>query len=292
MLDLNLNIKDSIFANIHTVGDNNAFNRFKDLDVIPVAVIPFMKTQVNGYLYRRNLKNNKIFTKLYAISKENHLSRILVEKYNQVSGSTINKQDYLNFLKTSKSILYNTITKGADEQATISIPSGKYGYSNRASYDSLFNDFLKNSKFIIQHTRLYRLSTMFGLLKDVNDKLLATIVVKKEHVSYYKLCLYLNEKPLPEIFEVLVDSCLLEKDGDYTKLGKKFKTAVLNKLKKEGFKITVVDNLNKYLIQRKEYPKFTSIKDRLNFSSIVNEQVREHLVVNSNLLSKKIELIG
>lgn len=265
---------------------------FKDLDVLPIAIIPLIKSSTNYIMQRSAMSSNVLASKLHTIVNDSLLTRVIVDK--SLQNHVQDKKGYLDFLKQSKFSIYNTITKPIDLFYNIGIPYLTTGYS-RSSYDQMFIDFLAKGEYKVHQTRLYSLATMHGLLLDPSDgKILSVVTIKKEHINYYKLCLYLNEKPLTEIFEILVDSSMLAVEGKYTKLYKKFKTAVLNKCKKEGYKITIVDNLTKYLTNYKEYPKFNSIRERLNFANVVvNDDVLEHLVTNTSLLlSKQIELVG
>lgn len=292
MLKLNVLSKSGRIPNSRCYHADFFKERFKDLDVLPIALIPLIKSSTNYSMKRSAMPSNVLASKLHTIVNDSLLTRIVVDK--ALQNYVQDKKGYLDFLKQSKFSIYNTITKPIDLYYNIGVPYLYTAY-RRSSYDQMFIDFLTKGEYKNHQTRLYSLATMHGLLLDHNDgKILSVVTVKKEHINYYKLCLYLNEKPLTEIFEILVDSSMLDVEGEYTKLYKKFKTAVLNKCKKEGYKITIVDNLTKYLTNYKEYPKFNSIRERLNFANVVvNDDVLEHLVLNADLLiGREIELVG
>lgn len=261
--------------------------RFKDSEFIPICNIPFIKASSSYKLHSTSSSSN-MFIKLFNISSKTHLHRVIVDSYKVHT----NKEGYYKFLQSSKILLYNTICKSIERYYSEYIPFRNHqGF--RSGYEEVFRCFLTSGISKHHSTRLYSLSTLHGILTcSISKRVLCTVVIDKKYINYYKMCMYLDETPLPEIFEVFVEKSMTVEGSAYDKLYKKLKTAILNKLKKQGFKITIVDNLTDFLSQRKEYPKFKNVRERLNYPNVITEEVKEHLISNALLLDRDLELIG
>ena len=267
----------SVVASLPCIGN--------DSEYVPLLTLyrPF-EVQV----YKNDVTDEGIKERVDHLTREGHtkFEEILTSK---ICNARINTFEYYKDLLSE--VRESIVDWVKDENLDFQVRKTRCTNSN---YDGLIGSFLNEDYWIKHELRTKDYITNFWFLSELgpNDKVkpLFSMMVKKEHVPYVRMCYLLNQTPHPEALQLWIREDFDVPRSEYKGLRPKYRKFIKTLALEAGHEIVTKPTLND-MFASITIPKFKRLNERKDWMKGQSTEFLQHYIVSKDLESVGVELV-